>query len=286
MTEPAEVIEEVTPAVEEEIEEITPVVEEEDPTPIVEEEEQPTLSIEDIVAGEKPDEKKEKGVDKTPKWAKDRFDALTRKIYEKDARIKELEQAKPIPETPTIVKSDRPLPPIESDFVDSQEYIQARVKYEDDLDAWKTTTNREREDRKQREEEDALNAINFDANANRMRAKYEDFDDALNTPLLTTSNVLDEVIASEHGPEIGYFLAKNPNEALRFSKLSERQLTREIAKLEVKFSTASKKVLTDAPKPIVPIHGDDIVEKDMSKITDDAEWHERYKQQQLKKIKS
>ena len=111
----------------EEIEEPTPIEEEEKPKeqPTGEEDTE-TITVEDIVSGKLPEKK---GIDKTPKWAKDRFDELTAKIYEKDRKIKELEAER-------VVSAGRPEIPLESDFADPQEYKKARIKYEDDLDIW------------------------------------------------------------------------------------------------------------------------------------------------------
>lgn len=257
----------------------TPVVEEvaEEPTPIVEEvieEPTETISVEDIVSGKTT---AKKSVDTTPKWAKNRFDELTAKIYEKDREIRELKAQKAIP-------TDRPVPPLENDFMDSQEYRQARIKYEDDSEAWKFQQRKNQEYQENQDREKNENLGKFNENAKRMKVKYADFDAVINEPVFTPVMQY-EIMASDFGPEIGYFLAKNPEEAFKLSGLSQIKLAKEIGKLEVKFSLATKKLISGAPPPINPIVGDDVVQKDTSKMTDN-EWFKHDQQQKMKKFQA
>jgi len=259
----------------EEIEE-TPIEEEviEVPTPIVEEvieEPTETISVEDIISGKTP----EHGVDKTPKWAKKRFDELTAEKYELQKKIRELEEQKATP-------LDRPVPPVESDFDDSEGYKKARMKYEDDRDLWRSRQQQTTEQKEKLEREREENAVHFAKQAERIRKKYEDFDEAINEPIFTPV-MRDEILASDFGPEIGYFLAKNLDEAFKLSNLSPTRLAKEIGKLEFKFSQATNKLVSGAPKVINPLKGDDVVEKEESKMTDD-EWFKHYKQQKIKKV--
>ncbi len=231
------------------------------------------ISIDDIVSGKPP---VKKGVDTTPKWAKDRFDELTAKIYERDERIKELE-------TLQTTLSDRPIPPAESDFIESTDYKKAQVIYEDRLDEWKRQHRRNEEIQENFKRELAENLVKFNEKAEKMKEKYPDFDKVTNEPIFT-SIMRDEIVASEYGPEIGYFLAKNPVEALKLVKLSPTKIAKEIGKLEVKFSQATQRFASGAPPPITPIEGDDTPVKDPSKMSDD-EWYKWNQTQKLKKLK-
>ena len=265
----------------------TPVTEEvvEDPTPIEEEvvvepgkkpEEEPaeTISVDDIVSGKTPTKK---GVDTTPKWFKDRMGEMTAKIYEKDREIKELKEQKPIP-------TDRPVPPVESDFIDPKEYRDARFKYEDDSEIWRSRQRQTVESQTKQEQERAENWENYEQNAETMREKYDDFDETT-TQNIFTPEMRDAIIAQENGPSIGYFLAKNPNELFRISRLPQKQMEKELWKLDSKFSLATKKIISGAPLPLNPVKGDDVVGKDPSKMTDE-EWFKWDKQQKLKKLQN
>lgn len=231
-----------------------------------------TLTVDDIVSGKTP--KKKSGT--TPEWAQKRFDELTAKIYEKDKKIKELESEKAIP-------TDRPVPPVESDFMSPDDYRKARIKYEDDLEEYKGHHQRAREAQETRERNRSVHQETFDKNSARMRAKYADFDQAVNEPIFTPE-MRDEIVESEFGPEIGYFLSKNVPEAMRMARLTPRELTREIAKLEFKFSSASKRSTTSAPEPLSTVRGSDVVDVDMSGIKSDDEWLKKYRQSKLKAI--
>ncbi len=241
-------------------------------------EETPTeTTVDDIVSGKKG------GIDQTPAWAKKRFDELTAKIYEKDRRIKELEEAK---KSESIISSPegRPVLPIESDFIDMEDYRKARIQYEDKFDIWKSNQRQSAELQERQKQERESNLISFNDKASRMREKYADFDVAINEPVFTQV-MGDEITASEYGPEIGYYLAKNHSEALRLRKLTPNGVAKEIGKLEVKFSQAIKRTNSNAPVPLIPIKGDDIPTQKLSEIKDADEWYKRYRQEKLKKIK-
>lgn len=233
------------------------------------------LTVDEIVSGTK----------KAKKGVQGRIDELTKEKY--DARReadfwknKANEVKKP---ESTVISSDRPMPPAESDFIDPNDYKKARVDYEDRLDAWKYQHRKNEEIQEMQKEELAGNIAKFNTISVRMREKYPDFDTAINEPVFTPI-LSNEVMASEYGPEIGYFLAKNPSEALRLSKLTPTGVAKEIGKLEVKFSQAVKKTNSKAPDPLNPIKGDDVPQKDPSKMTD-AEWYKWEQEQKLKKRK-
>jgi len=232
--------------------------------------EEPTdITIDDIVSGKRPAE------DKTPVWAKKRFDELTAKIYEKDRRIKELEN--------TVVPTNRPVPPVESEFADTDEYRKARISYEDELDVWKGHYKKNEEIQAQEKREMEENLASFNVKAEKMRVKYPDFDTVITEPVFTPA-MSAEIMGSDFGPEIGYFLAKNPGEAFKFSKLSATKVAKEIGKLEVKFSQATKKVSSAAPPPLQPLKGDDMVAGDPSKMSDN-DWFKWEQQQKLNRLK-
>ena len=223
------------------------------------EEKSPT--VEDIVSGKQAIGKK--GVDTTPKWLKNRLDEMTAKLYEKDKRIKELEATK-------TITSERPLPPLRDDFIEPEVFRKAMVKYEDDLDDWKTQHRDIAISQERQKQEIADNTAKFNEKAEKMREKYTDFDIIINEPVFSPA-MSTEILTSDFGPEIAYFLAKNPAEALKLSKLAPNRVAREVGKLEAKFSQASKKIISNAPEAIKPIKGSDIVQKDPEKMST-QEW--------------
>lgn len=259
--EPEQKAEEVKEVVAEKAE-VTPEVVEETP-----------LSVEDIVSGTK----------KTPIGVQKRIDELTREKYE--AR-REAEYWKEKAEKPANVSqtSERPLPPVWADFGSSEDYQKAVVAYEDKVDAWKGEQGKGKALEAEMQKEMADNYAKFNAKAGAMRAKYPDFEETVSQPIFSTL-LINEIYASDYGPEIGYYLSKNPSEANRISNLKPNMISKEIGKLEVKFSEALTRKTSNAPPPITPIKGDDVPVKDTSKMTD-AEWYEWDRQQRMKKFQT
>ena len=244
-----------------------------------------TFTPESIVSGKPP---QKKGVDTTPKWFKDRFDELTRKLYEKDARIKELES-----KTSTPVPSTRPTPPTPptmSDYISDEDRTKAMegykrqvVEYEDNLDVWRKSQSNTEALKFQRDRELSENIKKFEDRSRRVMEKYPDFHESTQQRF-PTPELVTELYASEYGPEIAYYLAKNPAEIDRIAYLNPQQIAKEIGKLEYKFSEAFKKKTSEAPPPLNPIKGDDTVKKKPSDMTD-SEWYEHEKQERLRKLK-
>lgn len=208
----------------------------------------------------------EEGKKKTAGKVQERIDKLTWEKWEAkreaDQLRKELEEFR---NTTTVAPAQRPIPPVEDDFDDPNEYRKARVKYEDEIFAW-NETRRNTELEKQRSQESFQESLKaFNKRAERMRAKYPDFDEAISAPIFSPA-VSQEVLDSEYGAEIGYYLAKNPDEALRLSSLPPSKVAKEIGKLEVKFTSVSKRTVSKAPPPITPLDGDDAVKPDLEKM--------------------
>lgn len=208
----------------------------------------------------------EEGKKKTAGKVQERIDKLTWEKWEAkreaDQLRKELEEFR---NTTTVAPAQRPIPPVEDDFDDPNEYRKARVKYEDEIFAW-NETRRNTELEKQRSQESFQESLKaFNKRAERMRAKYPDFDEAISAPIFSPA-VSQEVLDSEYGAEIGYYLAKNPDEALRLSSLPPSRVAKEIGKLEVKFTSVSKRTVSKAPPPINPLDGDDTVKPDLEKM--------------------
>ena len=208
----------------------------------------------------------EEGKKKTAGKVQERIDKLTWEKWEAKREAEQLrKELEEFRNTTTVAPAQRPIPPVEDDFDDPNEYRKARVKYEDEIFAW-NETRRNTELEKQRLQESFQESLKaFNKRAERMRAKYPDFDEAISAPIFSPA-VSQEVLDSEYGAEIGYYLAKNPDEALRLSSLPPSKVAKEIGKLEVKFTSVSKRTVSKAPPPINPLDGDDAVKPDLEKM--------------------
>ena len=245
----------------------------------VKEKEVETVSIEDIVSGAKAN---------TPIGVQRRIDELTREKY---AAKKEAEEwrkkAESVPIPPSAISThniptDRPLPPAELEFGSAEEFKTARVKYEDDLAVWQENTRTKSEAIRRNEQEAKAREAAFVVKAQRMTAKYPDFHETVTQPIFAP-DVSTAILSSDYGPEIGYYLAKNPAENIRLHSLDPVALGRELGRLEFKFGEASKRIVSSAPPPINPVVGNDSVEKDPSKMNIN-DWMAWNTEQELKKI--
>ena len=87
------------------------------------------------------------------------------------------------------------------------------------------------------------------------RTKWADYDTVTRNPSLPITPAMLEVIKeSELGPELAYHFGKNPAEAAKLAVLPERQLAREIGKLEARFS-APRPAAKQPPEPVQPVSG-------------------------------
>jgi hypothetical protein len=92
------------------------------------------------------------------------------------------------------------------------------------------------------------------------RAKHADYDDVLaaNGNIPISRELHQAIVSSEHGPEVAYSLAKNPEEAKRIAALPPLRQIAEFGKLEAKFD---KPVITETktekklPKPAANVGG-------------------------------
>lgn len=140
----------------------------------------------------------------------------------------------------------------------SYDYGEADPKYIRDLTRFeaKKALDEERVNRAQADHNQALQGA-MEATVSRGRLNYADFDkvviEGANSGSWDCSQDLAlQLIDSEKGDEIAYFLAKNPTEARRLSALPFRSLAREIGKLELTLEDApvvKPKVVSDAPPP-------------------------------------
>ncbi len=106
--------------------------------------------------------------------------------------------------------------------------------------------------------EAAETARSYSERLEQAKAKYEDFDDVTEVPTLPISQAMAEVITrSDVGPDLYYYLGKNPAEAARIAALQPLLAARELGKLEGKLAggaaAAPAAPVSRAPAPIRPL---------------------------------
>lgn len=181
-----------------------------------------------------------------------RIDRLTKSNsqLEQEKEYWRTEALKPKPvETPKAASASDS-EPSENDFQTHAEYVRALARHEAQkvaksiqsesrTEAVKTQQQKAQQDFKERQEA--------------FRAATPDFDDVVEDADIQVSHaVITEIVESERGPELQYYLAKNPDEAKRLSGLAPLALAREVGKIEARLTTSQPvktAKTTSAPPP-------------------------------------
>lgn len=195
-----------------------------------------------------------------------RIDELTRERYEAK---READHWKAVAEqrAQAVQQQQATPPPKLEDFADVNEFFAARDAYV--RDQTKAEIYREAHQqslRQQQETQQHQQAIaqqqrveRFKAQESEAAAKYQDYVTAVSSPVIqqviqARSEILETMLDSEHGPDIAYFLAKNPTQLQKVASLSPLAAVREIGRIEQMFM-APQKQTTNAPDPVRTVGG-------------------------------
>lgn len=108
-----------------------------------------------------------------------------------------------------------------------------------------------------REQASTAKLETFAAKADDARERYTDFDDVVTKParLPMSQDTQSIVLDMDESADVIYHLAKNPQEAARIDRLSDREKAFELGKIAAKITTAPPRKITQAPDPIVSVGG-------------------------------
>lgn len=182
-----------------------------------------------------------------------RIDKLTReKEHWKEQALAALTKpvASPAP-TETVAPVGKPKA---DDFATHNEFVEA-------LTDWKVNEKvkafEAKETAKQAATQQQTIAQTFEAREKEFKAATPDFDEVLAEADFPVSQALiHEIVTSDNGPQLKYFLAKNPDEAERLSKLAPLALAKEVGRIESRFATtpsAKTATVSKAPAPPTPV---------------------------------
>jgi len=247
-----------------------------------------TPNQEEIEAQERAEQEQ---TEKKP-WYKKRFDELTRKRYEAEAKIeaekeraakleKELEEArKPKQAEPPPVNFAKPKPVV-GDFQTYEDYVDAVTDWKLEKKESEAFAKRlqEEETKKQAEKANEVKKEQqtFDekrkATIETGKGKYKDFDEVVQAipGQILTFQMAQVIVDSDNGSDVIYHLGKNIQEAERISKLNPWAMAREIGKIEERLKLTEKKT-TKAPPPINPNPGKADVIPEIDPEKDPAGW--------------
>lgn len=221
------------------------------------------VSADSPVVGEesqKPETKDAKEIPKT--FTQEDVDRIVSKEKAREARKAQREIDQRIAEalqkhTPQPqVTPDAPQKPKPDQFTTTEEYVEALTAYKAD-EIFRTRTQESESQRREAEQRQRHQSVvtSYQERVEQAMDKYPDFEDVAYSPDVPITNAMAATIQeSEKGPDIAYFLGKNPAEAQRIAKLSPFLQAKELGKLEAKLESAPAPVKTsNAPPPINPI---------------------------------
>lgn len=171
----------------------------------------------------------------------------------KDERIAQMAAAlealtkKPEPEAP----ADRPR---RDQFNDPDAYEAALEAYVEDRAskrAVETERNRQRTEQVQRQASELVET--YKERLEVFTADHDDFDEVFNDDLPVTMSMTSAIMNVENGPELAYWLGKNPEEAKRISKLSDVGAVFELGRIAAKLSEPVETKVKAKPAPIKPV---------------------------------
>ncbi len=180
--------------------------------------------------------------------------------------LKALEQAtvKPEPVKEAVEDTDpEPVKPVRAAYTDPDTWDQAMVDYADQRAVWaakrevKAMMSKEQETARRTEIEQGVKAAQdaYLARAEKVAAKYSDFNEIEKGPVIPSSLPINHAIINHpDGPELYYYLGKNPAEAERLVKLNPAAQLVELGMILAKITApAAPAPVSAAPKPITPI---------------------------------
>lgn len=148
--------------------------------------------------------------------------------------------------------------PKREDFQDYEDFIRAEARH---VATEAVKTEREAQDKSSREQAATRERQTVEqAHVTReeaARTKYSDYDDVARNPaLVITNDMADVLVLSDDGPDLAYYLGKNPAEAERIARLHPKLVAKELGRLSAKLASTTETVtLSKAPEPITPVSG-------------------------------
>lgn len=217
-----------------------------EPTAVVPVEPEP--KVEPVVEEAPPAEVEAEEVEETPEQVEDRkkktgSQRLKEKVHRMEIELETLRrgQTEPAKVAPPV----NPGGPNPDDFGSHEEYSRASVRFE----AEKLLAEREQNERINKASKE------WESQAAKARAKYDDFDDALKSAQNPSNAVFAFMSESPVQAELAYHLASNPDEYDRINQLTLAQATRELTRIEDKLTEKPKpkSKTSQAPPPVVPV---------------------------------
>jgi len=186
-----------------------------------------------------------------------KIDRQHKEIKERDERIAALEAQLAGKEVPRETSDDEPK---ETDFAEYKDYVKAVTRWE----LRQEMKRAEEEETETSQQEHAKETFEkYNERLAQAEAKYDDWDEMVEVASGITIPQSAQVciIEAENGPDVVYYLAKNPEMAKKLAEMSDARQAVEIGRISAKLEgsevkeEATKKPKSNAPPPIDPVGG-------------------------------
>jgi hypothetical protein len=188
-------------------------------------------------------------------FTQDELDAAISKRLAREERKwqRELERVATEAKAPKQPEPQRPNP---ESFKTTEEYLESLADWKAEQKVTEALSKRD-EAAKKSEATKQIEAVvtAFTQKEEAIREKHADYDAVVRDPDLPITDAMARTIQeSDNGPELAYFLGKNPGEAARIAKLSPFLQAKELGRLEAKLPQEAPKKTSSAPEPITPVN--------------------------------
>ena len=175
--------------------------------------------------------------------------------------------------------SDPSAPRLEQ-FDDIEKYAAAKADYEKSKALKEYQAKQQGETQKQ---QIARLSESWESKAEAASEKYDDWEEVVGDKIKPTTPTLMALMEAENGPDVAYFLAKNPKEIARIEKLPVLSQILEVGRISAKLAAEPPKPKTPsrAPAPITPLTGASPVATDVPSEQDDIRDWIRKRQKQV-----
>lgn len=225
------------------------------------------------------------GEEKHPSRMYRRLDRWRQRAIEAEARLKAFQEIRgtEAPSKPAEQQvSDEPK---RDQFGTYEEFIEARAAWRAEKTAEEKVRKALEENKRNTEQERSKGEQEkftraWNAQIEKARDDIEDFDEVCaESEAIVTPKMSEAILESDKGALIAYYLAKNPGEAERISKLPPSKQVAAIVSLEDKVAKPAKQP-SKAPEPIAPVGQKGAeVQKDPAQMTDKE--YEAYRKKRL-----
>ena len=229
--------------------------------------------IEETTA-ETPETAPEKQEHEVPKGVQKRIDRAVRQKYEAEARAKVLEERvaamearQSQPQQRSIEKSE----PTIDKFDNFDDYVAAKAEFIAERKINQTLSERENKQKAATEAAERLKTVDsWSQKVTQATAELPDFEDVIaSSDVPMTEPMQQAIMESDIGPKLAYYLANNPEEAVKIANMSPASAIRSLGRIEERLATQKPAVkATSAPEPLKTVGTRAVVSKDPNKMSD------------------